>query len=287
MRIFATVITVIGTAALAVVLFAAGFFVCAAPPTTQLLSQATSDFQRSPYTLDDLNTLAVASRNLTVDARPAGTSSSDAQRTFNETLMLAATHSCERYTKEGAEAEAGSVDKPALWKELLASLGAANAGDAFTLQEVNATAEAMARHSDAFALDDNAVSHLDDCNKLIQGGILVVEVLAVVFLVCLVALLVLRQKRALGRMMSIAPVVLIAAFVAMGVWAFTDFRGFFAAFHGVFFPQGNWTFSYESLLICMYPTAFWMGMGIVWLTVTLAASIIALVIGVKVLRRAR
>jgi gltX_bact: glutamyl-tRNA synthetase len=40
-----------------------------------------------------------------------------------------------------------------------------------------------------------------------------------------------------------------------------DFNGFFAAFHSLFFASGTWTFSYDSLLITMYPPEFLDGDG--------------------------
>jgi integral membrane protein (TIGR01906 family) len=208
--------------------------------------------------------------------------------TTDETLMLAATHSAQRYLGgSAATADKSEQGKRDMWNGLLDNLGDTAITSAFTLEAANETADRMAAYSDAFALDANAIRHLDDCNVLIQKGVYVVQVFGVIFLVCLVVLLIMRQRHAIGLMLSVAPVLLILAFLAMGVYAFLDFRSFFSAFHGVFFPQGNWTFSYESLLICMYPTEFWMGMGAVWLFTTLLASIILLVIGRKVLRSAR
>ena len=61
-----------------------------------------------------------------------------------------------------------------------------------------------------------------------------------------------------------------------------DFNGFFAAFHSLFFANGTWTFSADSLLICMYPPDFWIGMGAVWLAATLVASAVAIAVGMAV-----
>ena len=51
--------------------------------------------------------------------------------------------------------------------------------------------------------------------------------------------------------MAIVGIIVLVAFVALGVWAIVDFNGFFTAFHQAFFAQqGNWAFPYDSLLIC-------------------------------------
>ncbi|MFR4805136.1 MAG: DUF1461 domain-containing protein [Eggerthellaceae bacterium] len=76
----------------------------------------------------------------------------------------------------------------------------------------------------------------------------------------------------------------IAVFALLALWVMIDFNGFFAAFHSLFFSAGTWTFSYDSLLICMYPPDFWISMGAVWLVTTLAGCLICLIIG-RLLRK--
>ena len=68
--------------------------------------------------------------------------------------------------------------------------------------------------------------------------------------------------------------------MAVGAWAAIDFTGFFAAFHQLFFAQqGNWTFPYDSLLICSLPQPFWMGMGIVFLLVAVLVCVASILVG--------
>ena len=91
----------------------------------------------------------------------------------------------------------------------------------------------------------------------------------------------------MGIMLRVGGIVVLAAFAALGIWALVDFNGFFSAFHGVFFSQGNWTFAYDSLLICALPTAFWMGMGILWLVVSVVLCAICIMVGGRLLRYRR
>ena len=280
MRVFSGIVAAIGTAALAFVLFTAGYFACSTSITTAIFSQATSQYETSPYTLDDLNALAVASRDYTVDKRAEGTTKEDARATFNTVLMNAANHSANRYLNIAKDdpSELNQIKKEQ-WEKLLKDLKETRANDAFGKEDVNAVATAMAKSADSFALNEDAFDHLDDCNALINSIVPFASIAGIVAIICFIALLVLRQWRWISRLFTIAPLILIVAFAWMGTWAFLDFGSFFSAFHGVFFPQGNWTFSSESLLICMYPTGFWMGMGVLWLATTLIASIIVLAIG--------
>ena len=133
---------------------------------------------------------------------------------------------------------------------------------------------------DAYALDGDALSHLDDCNVLVRAAVPALWGVAALAAAALAFLLARRKRRLAGTALVVAPAVLIVAFAALGAWAALDFNGLFSAFHAVLFPQGNWTFSYDSLLISMYPLDFWMGMAGIWFATTLALSILAIVVGV-------
>lgn len=280
MKVISGIIGIAGTLALTFTLFTVGYFACSFPLTTEVLSQNTSNFVDSPYALDDLNALAVASRDYTVDPRPAGSTPQEARTAFNQVVMNAATHSATRYLEVAKD----STDQMALmkqetWSDLLTALKTSRPNDAFGVEDVDKVAAKMAKLNGGLALDEESFNHLDDCNALINSVVPWAKYAAIIALVCFLLLLVLRRWRELGRMLTVAPLILIVCFAWMGAWALLDFSSFFTAFHGVFFPQGNWTFPVDSLLICMYPRAFWVGMGAVWLVFTVLASIVVLAIG--------
>lgn len=258
--------------ALAVTLVAAGFGACCLPVTTQLLSQATSNFEDTPYAPAQLTALAVATRNFTVD--DYGRSSlgtQGAQDVLAQRILDAAREaSGEQSPVRGRWSQAARdvVENPP---------SASPAQVAFT---------ALAGVGDAYALDRDAVSHLEDCNRLVRTAVPMLWGAAALAAALLIALVATGRRRAAGGALTVAPAVLVVALAAAGLWAALDFNGLFAAFHGVFFPQGNWTFGIDSLLICMYPLGFWMGMGAVWLVTTLVACIICLAAGRR-LRKGR
>ena len=258
--------------ALAVTLVAAGFGACCLPVTTQLLSQATSNFEDTPYAPAQLTALAVATRDFTVDdyGRSAlGTQG--AQDVLAQRILDAAREaSGEQSPVRGRWSQAARdvVENPP---------SASPAQVAFT---------ALAGVGDAYALDRDAVSHLEDCNRLVRTAVPMLWGAAALAAALLIALVATGRLRAEGGALTVEPAVLVVALAAAGLWAALDFNGLFAAFHGVFFPQGNWTFGIDSLLICMYPLGFWMGMGAVWLVTTLVACIICLAAGRR-LRKGR
>ena len=258
--------------ALAVTLVAAGFGACCLPVTTQLLSQATSNFEDTPYAPAQLTALAVATRDFTVD--DYGRSSLGTQGAQD---VLA-----QRILDAAREASGEQSPVRSRWSQAARDVvenppSASPAQVAFT---------ALAGVGDAYALDRDAVSHLEDCNRLVRTAVPMLWGVAAAAAALLGALLATGHARLAGRALVVAPVALTCALTALGLWAAIDFNGFFAAFHGVFFPQGNWTFSIDSLLICMYPLGFWMGMGAVWLVTTLVACIICLAAGRR-LRKGR
>ncbi len=264
------IVAVIGGILLAVALFATGLAACCLPATTQLLSEAASAFDTSPYTAEDLTDLAVATRDFTVDNHgtdDAGEGLEDARNALSQKIVDAARNS------------ADDSEKSKRWRTVDKTMLNSDTADPSSVVDY------LSGKSDEYALDDAAISHLEDCNSLINTAVVWLWVGVAGCIGCFAALLIRKQRRLLSKQLIWAPIALGAVLLAMGFWAISDFNGFFSAFHGIFFPQGNWTFSAGSLLICMYPIAFWMGMGCLWLCTTALACIISIVVGRHMRRR--
>lgn len=258
------VLAVVAAAGIAVALVAAGFAACAAPATTGLLAGAASTGEGSAYPADELAPLAQATRDFTVDPR-------DGVGAAREELAGRVVDAARR------AAAAGSPTADA-WSARAREALAADA-------DATETMEALARLSDRYALDADALSHLDDCNRLIGAAVPLAAVTSLAGLAALGALIARGRRMAAGRALMAAPAVVIVAFAALGLWGALDFNGLFGAFHAVLFPQGNWTFSWDSLLISMYPLTFWMGMAATWLITTGCVAILSLVAGRSLVRR--
>lgn len=153
------------------------------------------------------------------------------------------------------------------------------------IAEANAAAEADGRagtltgESAARSLPADAISHLDDVYRVASMTKPALVILTVLCIAGLAHVAVRIGRGALGRTLMAGGGLVLATFYALGAWAAIDFDGLFAAFHSLFFQAGTWTFPYDSLLITLYPTAFWMGMGGIWLAVTCGLSILAVLIG--------
>ncbi|HIW75387.1 MULTISPECIES: DUF1461 domain-containing protein [Gordonibacter] len=162
------------------------------------------------------------------------------------------------------------------------------------LHDINASANTryataddatLAAAPDVYTLDAEALSHLDDVYRVVVIARAVLIGVAVLAAVACVFVALRTGMRKFGGVLMAAGAGVLIVFALLAAWVLVDFNGFFAAFHSLFFADGTWTFSYESLLITMYPPAFWMGMGGVWLATTAGLSILALVIGIILRRR--
>jgi integral membrane protein (TIGR01906 family) len=114
------------------------------------------------------------------------------------------------------------------------------------------------------AFDAAAVSHLVDVREVI-GNARVATGIAALLLASYIGLCVTRGRidRLRAGMRSAAAlcgVVVVLAVLA----ALTDFSSFFAAFHGLFFKSGTWTFPADSMLIRLFPQRFWVLAGAAW-----------------------
>ncbi len=265
------VFSVISGIALAVTLVAAGFVACAAfDLPTRMLSQAFSNDADSPYTKEELVVAAVAAKHYTIND--------------NDRYAL--------YTSMDAVAQSAQADGRTLPEGLnLYDTYITTSRDA---QPVDPTEEdlIMAEYGlsfaeeEPYALTPDALSHLDDVYDVIQQVKPWLCAAAVIAYVGCIAVAFRGGMRSLGRVLTGAGAGVFAVFALLAAWVAVDFNGFFAAFHSLFFAAGTWTFSWDSLLICMYPPEFWVGMGAIWLAVTVAGCVVCLIIGKLLKNRA-
>lgn len=269
----------IGATVLAVTLLVCGFAACCLPVTTASLAGAVSTGADSPYTHEQLVELAQETRAFTVDAH---SSMEEARESLAADVVAAA-----------REASAEGAPKYSQWtqkaKQVLgdgegeSSAAAADAGEAGEMAGADGTAletmDALAKVSDRYALDADAVSHLEDCNGLITGLSSYLGMIGVAALIIALVLGFRKQFAALAFMLRMGPALLLAVLVVLGLWGVIDFNGLFAAFHSLFFVEGTWTFNYDSLLISMYPIDFWMGMGAVWIGSAIGVGLLCFAAG--------
>ena len=277
----------IGATVLAVTLLVCGFAACCLPVTTASLAGAVSTGADSPYTHEQLVSLAQETRAFTVDAH---SSMEEARESLAADVVAAAREAsaegAPKYSQWTQQAKQVLGDAEGEGGALAADGGAAGGAAAGADGTALETMDALAKVSDRYALDADAVSHLEDCNGLITGLSSYLGMVGVAALIIALVLGFRKQFAALAFMLRMGSALLLAVLVVLGLWGVIDFNGLFAAFHSLFFANGTWTFSYDSLLITMYPPEFWIGMGAVWLAATGLLSIASVVVG-ALLRRKR
>lgn len=262
-RIVTSVVAVISAAALAVSLIAAGFAACAVPDvSTKALASVYSTDGASPFTKDELVAAAVQTKHYTIDD--------------NDKAAVYATIAA----INAQEALAGTAGKGAPKIDATANYAAGELSG----EQVAALETAFDAASERYVLAPDAVSHLDDVFGVVQAAKWWLLAAVVAACVGCTATAFRGGKRLLGRVLAGAGVSVLAVFALLAAWVAIDFDGFFAQFHSLFFAAGTWTFSWDSLLICMYPPEFWVGMGAIWLVVTVACCVVCITIG-RLLRK--
>lgn len=270
-------ITGVAALALAVSFVAAGLGVCCAPAATEVLARmyAGSTNPATPFSHEELVQAAMAGRDYTVGSH-------------DKAQLYQAIRDVNAQAQEAGRAGEGALDLAA-WDAAAVEAAAAGgaAGSSNAAIALVAQQEALLdAASESYVLPSDAVSHLDDVNAVIRVASVELALVALIGAGCLVFLGVRAGKRRVGGVLMGAGIGVLALFAALGVWAAADFYGFFAVFHSLFFASGTWTFASDSLLITMYPTPFWVGMGVVWLAVTGILCVLAVLVGRALRRRA-
>lgn len=215
---------------------------------TEGLARAFSAYETSPFTQDELVAMGVATKHYSFN-------------TNDKDELLGAMASINE--NAAARGDESAVALPQSYKSSQAW-------------------EGLAAADERYVLTPDAISHLDDCFAIAMWATPLVLGSYVGSIVLLIVLGVFggpRRGRLLGTVLLSAGLLVFALFAGLGLWVALDFNGFFAAFHSLFFSAGTWTFSWDSLLISMYPPEFWIGMGAVWLVTTMVLSILSIAIG--------
>ena len=98
------------------------------------------------------------------------------------------------------------------------------------------------------------VSHLEDVKK-IMGEFNYLFFILFLILVGIIAAYKIK-KEALDSLFLYGGFATIGTVICLTVFSFIDFNAIFTQFHIIFFPQGNWTFATDSLIIQTFPTTF-------------------------------
>lgn len=98
------------------------------------------------------------------------------------------------------------------------------------------------------------VSHLDDVSRLYKPIEIVLNTFAVI--AWSVLFLAVYKKANFDIALRLASK-LLALFVGVMFLCLLVFNIFFEKFHKLLFPQGNWAFPADSLLITLFPETFW------------------------------
>jgi integral membrane protein (TIGR01906 family) len=133
------------------------------------------------------------------------------------------------------------------------------------------------QHQGSALFTDAEVSHMTDV-KLVMLVTMVVGV--VLGLLCIVFMVALSRtaKGGIRRALFAGSVWMLVVLIALGVLAVLGWQQFFAAFHGLFFAEGTWTFQASDALIRLYPNQFWVDAGLVVGVLVLATLVVTLVL---------
>ncbi len=281
------VLIALGVISLMITFVFLGFSVCAyLPITTQALSSATSNFEDSPFTHDELVSLAVQTRNFTVsdygrsDSTGNEYSSNDdnpAVCSLADSVINAALVSS---SQESPKANKWSLQAQRVLQEFVDSTNN-ESSDKTSVTSMYA----LYSTGYGYALSKDAIDHLNDVNRAINSLIPTLIFICIIAIACLIFGFRLYGIRCGSCILKWAGICTLICFVVLGIWALISFDSLFASLHSIFFANGTWQFPAQSLLIEMYPINFWIGMGLVWLISTSLFSALAIIIGLLLPRR--
>ena len=262
MALVRNIVKVVTAVAMAALFVVAGLAVCLVPPLTHGLSNVFARDDLSPLDRNQLVRVADETRDYSFGAHDV--------LSLYQTIYDVDAEYCDNvgYSASSTTAQ----DFPRLHLVI----------DRNSIPQLES---AFAGASELYCFSQETISHLDDCHNLAKAAIPWAIAIVILAFAGIVFTGATGGARRVGGVLMAAGAIVVIGFAALGIWAFVDFTGLFAAFHNLFFNAGSWVFPYDSLLICALPTEFWMGMAAIWLAVAVLLSILSFITGLKLRKR--
>ncbi|HLD73072.1 MAG TPA: DUF1461 domain-containing protein [Candidatus Nanoarchaeia archaeon] len=122
------------------------------------------------------------------------------------------------------------------------------------------------------------ISHLDDVKKVIQEA----DYLFYLSLVIVAGMILyyLKDRFKLKKLLLWGGITTTAVMGIILLWGIISFNSSFTIFHQIFFPQGNWQFPTDSLLIQTFPLEFFIEISLFIFILTLIEGIVFILLGI-------
>lgn len=118
----------------------------------------------------------------------------------------------------------------------------------------------------------NEQSHLQDVKKNVAATVNIHAILTVLVISWIIVSLQTRKLLFAQHILNSVSKITEIGFVAVAIVTVVAWSWFFTTFHQLFFPQGNWAFPEDSLLIQLFPESFWIFTTIILGILTIVLS---------------
>lgn len=133
--------------------------------------------------------------------------------------------------------------------------------------------------SEEYSLNVDSIKHLEDVQSLFANIKIAFGICAFGAILFCSLLIVFCGRGPFGRVLVWTGLMILFGLVALIIWSVMDFNGMFNTLHSLFFKEGSWFFGEKSLMISMYPSAFWGAMAGVSIAISAGLSVVSLIIG--------
>jgi len=122
-----------------------------------------------------------------------------------------------------------------------------------------------------WSLGEYELCHLSDVRILLGRSLLLAYILIPA---SAVIIWLNRNHQFVRHSLLAAGIICIVLPLIASVFLYFFFQPTFLFFHEVFFPQGNWQFAPETLLISTLPERYWQASGLLWMTIFMLSGLI-------------
>lgn len=127
-------------------------------------------------------------------------------------------------------------------------------------------------------------SHFSDVRIILDFAKQLVSVLAI-FTIIYFIIFYFFDKAEIFRTLKLAGIISVSFILLLLIAIAINFNATFFLFHALIFPQGNWTFPFDSTIIVVFSEQFFVHAAVISFILSLGAGLVVLGIGYKMLNK--
>lgn len=134
-------------------------------------------------------------------------------------------------------------------------------------------------------MTENEASHMEDVRNVFTVSMIILFLSSLLLLTIIIILIKKRKSQLIWQSIKRASFLVLAIIISLTLFSFLNFEKLFIYFHEIFFPQGNWMFPPNSIMVQVFSEKLFFNLTVISLVISIILSIFLTVLSFLKLKK--